>query len=81
MSRIIQGILLAFCAIALAGCDPATTAQMQGEDVAKGREEILSGKHGKEAQQFAKEFEAMQRMSPAERRKRLRELEAQHGGN
>jgi hypothetical protein len=74
-------MLLVVGAMALAGCDPATTAQMQGADVAKGREEVLSGKHGKDAQQFAREFEAMQRMSPAERQKRLQELQAQQGGN
>lgn len=79
MKVLIHGILIVSGALALAGCDPATTAQMQGEDVAKGREEVLSGKHGKDAQQFAREFEAMQQMSPAERRKRLAELQAQQG--
>lgn len=81
MSKIFHGFLIASGAMALAGCDPASIAQMQGEDVAKGREEVLSGKQGKEAQQFAREFEAIQRMSPAEREKRLQELQAQNGGN
>lgn len=80
MTREFHGFLILSGGTAEMACDAAVTARMQGADVAKGREELLSGKHGKEAQQFVREMASMRRMSPAEWQMRLRELEAHQGG-
>lgn len=80
MPKMHNYLMIGFAGIALAACNPVAAVDKTDPEVVQGQRDARSGKHGPEAQAFAKEMDSLNAMSHEDRARHLSAMNAANKG-